>query len=270
MIGSPILLPLLAGIGMALFSGVIGSFVVWRRMSYLGDSLAHSALLGIALGLVLPLSDNIGIMIVCVIFAFLLLWLQNLRVLTTDTLLGILAHAGLSIGMVAISLLGEDEIDVHDYLLADILQVSLDQVYWLYIGGVILLILLLFNWSSLLLMTISEDLAKAENVNVFLMRILIVFLMTIVVSVSVEIIGILLITSLLIIPAASARQLARSPESMAILSCFLGVIAVLMGLYGAIEYGTPSGASIVASSSLIFALLLPLASFYRLLRKKFS
>lgn len=295
----------IAGIGIAIFAGVIGCFVVWRRMSYLGDSLAHSALLGIALGLFLSISSHIGIFITCAVFAVLLIWLQNIKVLTTDTLLGILAHAGLSLGIIAVGLLGRSDIDEHAFLFGDILKISMSDVWWLYIGGAVLIILLIWNWSALVLMTVNEDLAKADNVNVFYMRILLVCLMTIIISVSVQIIGILLITSLLIIPAATARQMARSPEAMAVLACLFGVVAVLIGLYVSLEFGShvaehlehaghghdeaheehnehaghghgghggggnriPAGASIVAASSFMFALVFPVMAVVKLVRK---
>ena len=154
---------IVAGVGVALIAGVIGCFVVWRRMAYFGDSLAHSALLGIALGLATGISTNLGTVITCSLFALLLLWLQHKKVLATDTLLGILAHAALSIGVVTISIMGQ-RIDLHAYLFGDILTVTSRELWWIFTGGTIILIALLSNWSSLVLMTIHEDLAKAENV----------------------------------------------------------------------------------------------------------
>ena len=257
-----ILRALAAGIGVATIAGTIGCFVVWRRMAYFGDSLAHSALLGIALGLAVNISTNLGTVIVCSIFAFLLLWLQQKKVLATDTLLGILAHAALSIGLVAISILGQ-KVDLHSYLFGDILTVTASELWWIYLGGAVVLILLIMNWSALVLMTIHEDLANAENVNTFLSHVLLMILMTIVVAVSFRIVGILLITSLLIIPAATARQLSQSPEAMAVLASLLGIVAVLGGMLGSIHFDVPSGPSIVVMSTLLFVILFPIAGFVR-------
>ncbi len=254
-----ILRAIAAGVGVAILGGVIGCFVVWRRMAYFGDSLAHSALLGIALGLAAGISTNLGTVIVCSSFAFLLLWLQQKKVLATDTLLGILAHAALSIGMVTISLL-DQRIDLHSYLFGDILTVTPSELWWIYIGGAAVLVTLLLNWSSLLLMTIHEDLAKAENVPVFFTHLLLMLLMTVVVAVSIRTVGILLITSMLIIPAATARQLVRSPESMAVTSSLLGVLAVLGGIFGSIKLDTPSGPSIVVAAATLFVGLFLLSS----------
>lgn len=250
-----------AGVGVAIIAGVIGCFVVWRRMAYFGDSLAHSALLGIALGLATGISTNIGVVIVCSSFALLLLWLQQKKVLATDTLLGILAHAALAIGMVTASVLGQ-RLDLHAYLFGDILTVMSGELLWIYLGGAIVLIMLLLNWSSLVLTTIHEDLARAENVRTFFTRLLLMLLMTIVVAVSIRIVGILLITSMLIIPAATARQLVRSPEAMAVVASLLGIAAVFGGVFGSIELDTPSGPSIVAASAGLFVILFPLAALF--------
>ncbi len=246
-----------AGIGVALVAGVVGCFVVWRRMAYFGDSLAHSALLGIALGLAAGISTHVGTVIVCSIFAVLLAWLQQKKVLATDTLLGILAHSALAIGMVTLSVL-EHRIELHAYLFGDILTVTVEELWWIYLGGILILLLLAWNWSSLVLMTLHEDLAQAEDVNTFFTRMLLMFLMTLIVAVSIRIVGILLISSLLIIPAATARQLARSPETMAAVAAALGVLAVVVGIYGSLQFDTPSGPTIIVTAAALFALLLPL------------
>ncbi|WP_339716897.1 iron chelate uptake ABC transporter family permease subunit [uncultured Sneathiella sp.] len=250
-----ILRALAAGIGVALIAGPLGCFVVWRRMAYFGDSLAHSALLGIALGLLYGLNINLSTVIICAVFALLLVWLQQRRVLATDTLLGILAHAALSIGMVALSFLNNVSFDLYSYLFGDILTVRMIDLYWIYGGGLLVIGLLWFNWSSLTLMTLHEDLARAEGVNTVWANILLMLLMTIVVAVSIRIVGILLITSMLIIPAATARQLVTSPESMAIWAAVLGLIAVVAGISGSVEFDTPSGPSIVTAAAIMFALL---------------
>lgn len=251
---------ILAGVGIAIIAGVIGCFVVWRKMAYFGDSLAHSSLLGIALGLMINVNTNITTTLVCFFFALLLLWLDHKRLLATDTLLGILAHAALSIGLVTISFMNQ-KIDIHSYLFGDILTVTSEEIWNIYIGGAIVIVVVMFHWSSLILMTIHEELAKAENIRAFYTHLVLLLLLTIVVAVSIRIVGILLITSLLIIPAATARQFVRSPEMMAVVACFFGVIAVLLGIYGSYELDTPSGPSIVATSAILFIVLFPLALF---------
>ena len=251
-----ILRALAAGAGIGIVAGVLGCFVVWRRMAYFGDSLAHNALLGVALGLVAGIGATLGSMAMCLAFAVLLIWLQRKRVLATDTLLGILAHAGLSLGLVAISLF-RIRIDLHAYLFGDILTVTGTELGWIFAGGLAVLVLLGLNWQSLVLLTINEDLAVAEGTPAFWMQLLFVFLMTVVVAISVRIVGVLLITSLLIIPAATARQFAASPASMAIIAAALGVAAVAGGIAGSVHFDTPAGPSIVVASAALFAVLFP-------------
>ncbi len=252
-----ILRALLAATGVALIAGVMGCFVVWRRMAYFGDSLAHSALLGVALGLISGLGSNIGILIICILFASLLLFLQQKKLLATDTLLGILAHAGLSIAVVVISL-ANIRINLQGYLFGDILTVTFAELAWIYGGGALVLGLLIWRWSGLVLMTINEDLARAERINVFFNHLLLLILMSVVVAISIRITGILLMTSMLIIPAATARQFASTPVMMAIMAAIFGIVAVFIGLYGSLWLDTPSGPSIVASAALIFLLLMPI------------
>ena len=252
---------LAAGVGVALITGTMGCFVVWRRMAYFGDSLAHSTLLGIALGFATGLGANWGIIITCSAFALLLLWLQCKKILATDTLLGILAHAALSIGMVTISVM-KLKINLHVYFFGDILTVTSQEILWVYVGGAVVLIALIMNWSALVFMTIHEDLAIAEGVHTFFIQVLLMFLMTIVVAVSTRIVGILLITSMLIIPAATARQLVRTPETMAIVASLLGVISVIGGIYSSIQFDTPTSQSIVAASAVLFVLLFPISTLF--------
>ena len=262
MIDAFIFKALIAGIIVAVVAGFMGCFVVWRRMAYFGDSLAHSALLGIAMGVMLNISHNLAVMISSICFAVFLVWLQRKRVFATDTLLGILAHAALAIGVITITLL-EQRIDLHSFLFGDILTVGDEQLWWLGIGGGFVIIALALNWSSLVLMTIHEDLALAESVRVPRLEILLMFLMTIVVAISIKIVGILLIASMLVIAPAAARQLARSPEVMAIFACLIGSISVVSGIYFSFEFDTPSGPTIVATLAAFFAILFPLSNFYR-------
>ena len=254
---------LFAGIGVAFVTGIMGCFVVWRRMAYFGDSLSHSGLLGIALGLATGLGLHFGVVITCFIFAVSLLWLQRRRILTHDTLLGILAHSSLSIGIISMSFL-DRKFNLHSYLFGDILTVTLGDLFWIYIGGGIIFTFLLLYWSSFVLLALHEDLAVSEGINAFIMNLLFLFLMTIVVAVSVNIVGILLITSLLIIPSATARYFSRSPEMMAFYSVLLGIFSVIFGIYGSFIFDTPSGPSIVVSCTIFFIFSSLLSHFFTL------
>ncbi|MBL0319219.1 MAG: metal ABC transporter permease [Alphaproteobacteria bacterium] len=245
---------LLAGMGIAALVGPVGCFVVWRRMAYFGDSLSHSALLGVALGILLGIGVNTGIVIVCILFSLLLIWMQRLKHLANDTLLGILAHAALSIGMVVLGVAGL-RVNVHQYLFGDILAVTSQDIAIIYGGGTVLLGLLIWLWRPLLLATIHENLARSDGIRVEWINGALIGIMTCVVAMSVQLIGILLITSLLIIPAATARQVAKSPEQMAVMASVFGMVATVLGLLGSVWADTPSGPSIIVASVGIFALV---------------
>ena len=257
-----ILRGLLAGMAVALVTGTVGCFVVWRRMSYFGDSLAHASLLGVALGVLIGIGANAGIVFTSLLFGFLLLWLQQSKDLPTDTLLGVLSHFALSISIIIISL-NKIKIDLHSFLFGDILTVTSNDLWWMYFGGIIVLILIFLNWSSLILVTIDEDLAKAEGINPLFVNLLLTTILTIVVAISVKIIGILLITSMLIIPAAASKRLVNSPESMALLATVFGILSVILGIFLSVEIDTPSGPTIVVVSSFLFLGVTFLSLFFK-------
>lgn len=245
---------LLAGIGVALVAGPLGSFVVWRRMSYFGDTLAHSALLGIALGIALDANLNLAVIVSCTLLACLLVALQQRKIISTDTLLGILAHSSLSLGLIAVSLL-EVRVDLLGYLFGDLLTVTGQELMWIYIGVGLILSLLLAFWNPLLAITVDEDLAQAEGYPVLWIRLLLMLLIAIVIAVAMKIVGVLLITALMVIPAATSRRLTNSPESMAALSSLVGCGAVVIGLFSSLQWDTPTGPSIVVGATSLFLLV---------------
>ena len=222
-------------------------------MSYYGESIAHSSLLGVGLGILLGTGINFGVIIICLLFGILFLWLQQSKILSTDTLLGVLAHLALSIGIIVISL-NRIKIDIEAFLFGDILTVSSSDLWIMYLGVGITILLILINWSSLLLVTIDEDLARAEGINPIYINFLLTLVLTIVVAVSLQIIGLLLITAMLIIPAATSRRLANSPGQMALIATLVGVISVISGIFLSIELDAPSGPSIVVISAILFFL----------------
>jgi len=245
---------LAGGIGVALATGPLGCFIVWRRMAYFGDSIAHSALLGVLLGVVLGIELNAGIFLMCVTLALLLLLLQRQRRLATDTLLGILAHGTLALGLVGISFLQSVRVDLMSYLFGDILAVTGRDLIWIYGGGGVVLVATVLIWRPLLAVTVHEELARAEGVRAGLVRIAFTLLIALAVAIAMKIIGLILIVSLLIIPAATARRLARSPEQMALLASATGAVAVAGGLHGSLAWDTPSGPSIVVAALALFTL----------------
>lgn len=245
---------LLGGVGVALIAGPLGSFVVWRRMAYFGDTLAHSALLGISLGILADINLNLAVVVCCVLLALLLVALQKKHLIATDTLLGIMAHSSLSLGLVAISFLPDLRIDLMSYLFGDLLAVNREDLYWIYGGGALVALLLAWLWNPLLAITVDEDLAQVEGVPVTLTRLALMLLVGIVIAVAMKVVGVLLITSLLIIPAATARQFSDTPEKMALFASLIGCIAVCLGLLASYRWDTPAGPSVVVAAALLFSL----------------
>ncbi|MBB6340773.1 zinc transport system permease protein [Pseudomonas fluvialis] len=245
---------LLAGLALALVAGPLGSFVVWRRMAYFGDTLSHSALLGVALGLLLDISPTLAVTLGCVLLAVLLVTLQQRQPLASDTLLGILAHSSLSLGLVTLSFMPEVRIDLMSYLFGDLLAVSRSDLYWILAGSAAVLVALGLLWRPLLAITVHEELARVEGLPVAAIRLGLMLLIAVVIAVAMKIVGVLLITSLLIIPAAAAQRHARTPEQMAGGASALGLLAVCGGLSLSWYEDTPAGPSIVVCAAALFLL----------------
>ncbi len=253
MIDPVILKAIIVAIGISIPAGILGCFVIWNKMAYFGDAVSHSSLLGIALGLLFAINIDFAVIAACAIFGIALVWLKNNRYFTTDSLLGILAHSSLAIGMLIISITQDHEIDVHNFLFGDILQVSNLNLIVILVSAAIIAILITLKWQPLCLTTICRDIAKAEGVNIFKMDLLLILLLSIFVAISIKIFGILLVTSMLIIPSASARQVASSPKSMAFLAIIFAALASIVGIFLAINYKIDSGPVIVVSSVVILA-----------------
>lgn len=249
------LLPsIVAGIGIALIAGPLGSFVVWRRMAYFGDTLAHASLMGLALGFLLDINLYLALTVCCMALAIILVTLQKQRLVATDTLLGILAHSALSLGLVAVSFLDNIRVDLMSYLFGDLLAVSPTDLMYIYAGVAVIGALLFVFWRPLLSTTVNEALAAVEGVNVDLMRLIIMLMVGLVIAIGMKFVGALIMTSLLIIPAATARKFTVTPEQMAITASFIGIISVFCGLSLSWFYDTPAGPSVVISAASFFLL----------------
>lgn len=243
---------LLAGIGIALVAGPLGCFVVWQRMAYFSDTLSHAALLSIALALYFSLPIQWSVTLFCVAIATLLVVLQKHQRVSTDTLLGILAHSSLAGGLLAVSLIESVRVDLLAYLMGDLLAVDGEDLLWIYAGGALVVALLLKLWRPLISMTAHAELAAVEGLAVEKLRLVLTVMLALIVAVAMKIVGILLISALLIVPAATARRLARSPESMAVIASLLGIIAVFSGLVLSYYIDAPAGPAIVVCSTLLF------------------
>ena len=242
----------LAGTGVALVAGPMGSFVVWRRMAYFGAALSHSALLGVTLALLFDIHVYLGILFVSVAISVVLMSLQRQRQLSSDTLLGILAHSALALGLVTLALIGSVRVDLMGFLFGDLLSVRWQDIYWIFSGGGLVLVLLLLLWRPLLALTVHEELARVEGTPVRGADLGFMLLLSVVIAITMQIVGLLLIVSMLIVPAAAARRFSSSPEQMAVRASILGIIAVGAGLALSLQLDTPAGPSVVVAAAVLF------------------
>lgn len=242
----------IAGIGIALVTGPMGCFVVWRRLAYFGETIAHSALLGIAMAVVLEIDFTIGVLVSSVVVVVLLFFIERAENLPTETLLGLLAHGGLALGLVILSFFPNMRMDLAALLFGDILAVSKRDLVVVGLGGACVMGCLIYLWRPLLAATVSTELAKTAGMNPDRVRLLFGLLMAVVIAGAVKIVGILLIVALLIIPAATVRKFALGPESMAAFAAFVGVVGVLGGLTASAFLDTPSGPSVVVVVLAVF------------------
>lgn len=255
---------IIGGIGVAVVAGPLGCFVIWRRLAYFGDTLSHSALLGVALALLFEMNITISVFAVSVAVSLMLLSLQKRAKLSSDALLGLLAHSVLAIGLVVLAFMTWVRVDLMGFLFGDILSITIFDLALIYGGGAIVVALLIKIWRPLFAATVSHELAVAEGIKTDVVNLIFMVLMAGVIAVAMKIVGVLLITALLIIPAATARRFSNSPEHMAIIAIAVGVASVWLGLRGSLEFDTPAGPSIVVAALLCFVIsLIPISMRYR-------
>ena len=242
----------IGGIGVALLAGPLGCFIIWRRLAYFGDTLSHSALLGVALALLLELNITFTVFIISVCVALLLLILQRQARLSSDAVLGLLAHATLAVGLVVLAFMTWVRVDLMGFLFGDILAINEADIITIWVGGVAVLVALALIWKPLFAATVNYEIAVAEGLKPDRANFFFVVLMAAVIAISMKIVGVLLITALLIIPAATARRFAGTPEMMAVVASIIGVLCVWVGLEGSLYWDTPAGPSIVVAALLVF------------------
>ena len=250
---------LIAGVGIAIVVGPLGCFVIWRRLSYFGDTLSHSALLGVTLAYSFSLNISLSVFIVSAVVALLLINLQKRTKLAGDSLLGLLAHSTLAIGLVLIGFLSYIRFDLMGLLFGDILAVTIEDIALVWVGGFVILGILYFIWKSLFSATVNYDLSAAEGMKPEVSNFIFTLLLAGVIALSIKMIGALLITGLLLIPAATARNISNSPNQMVFLATLVGIISVITGLFTSLELNTSSGPTIIVVALILFIIsLVPL------------
>ena len=251
--GEPFLMrALLAGLGLAVVAAPLGCFVVWRRMAYYGEAVAQAGLIGIAAGLALSLNLTASVLVVTLAVSVLLVVLSRQQLVPFNSLLGLLAHAALAIGVILASLVRGPQLDLMAFLFGDIFAISATDLKWIYLGGALALAALVYVWRPLLSLSVHEDLAAAEGTAVERVKFIFVLVLALVVAIAIKIVGVLLTIAFLIMPAAAARPLSETPEQMALFAAIFGSLSVALGLFLSVSLDTPGGPSIVLMLALFF------------------
>ena len=247
---------LIAGVGIALVNGPLGCFIIWRRLSFFGDTLAHAALLGVTMAVFFEINIAFSVFLISSVVALILLKLQQTTKLPGDALLGLLAHSSLAVGLVVIGFLTSIRFDIMGLLFGDILAVNQNDLLLIWIGGALILLILKFIWRPLFASTVNYELAEAEGMKPDKFNAIFTVLMAAVIAISIKIVGLLLITGMLIMPAAMGRNLSNNPQQMVILSVIAGLLSVIIGLFSSLQFNTPSGPSIITAALILFCFTL--------------
>ena len=198
----------------------------------------------------------ISVFLISSLIALILIKLQKKTNLPGDALLGLLAHSSLAVGLVVIGFLTFIRFDIMGLLFGDILAVNVTDLLIIWFGGGLILLVLKIIWKPLFASTVNYELAEAEGLNPDRAKAIFTILMAALIAISIKMVGLLLITGMLIIPAAMARNLSDSPFKMVLFSIIGGLLSVLIGLFSSLEFNTPSGPSIIAAALFLFILSL--------------
>ncbi|MCT4635749.1 MAG: metal ABC transporter permease [Rickettsiales bacterium] len=236
---------IIGGIGIAIIAGILGSFVLWKNMAYFGDALSHSALLGVTIGILFHINLSLAVALIAIIFA--LVFNHNKFRYSSDTTLGILSYSALSLAIILASY-SKLKMDLMGYLFGDILVINIKDIYLLSICICIVLLWMYFSWTKLILFCVSEELLQVEGGNSRLIKLCFTLILALFIAISFKIVGVLLITAMLIIPAASSLSISRSPLQMIVYSIIIGCVSVAGGISLAIGLDLPSGPTIVMIS----------------------
>jgi zinc transport system permease protein len=239
-----------AGIGLALIAAPLGCVVVWRRMAYFGETIAQASLIGIALGLAFQVNLTVAVLLTAALVALTLVGLGRQTLIPMDSLLGLLHHVALAVGIIATASLKGPSVDLIGYLFGDVLAVTRDDLWWVFGGGAAILAALAWLWEPLLRISVHPDLAEAEGVDVERVRMIFTLLLALTVALSMKIVGALLAIAFLIVPAVAARPLASTAERMALAAAAIAAVSVVAGLFVSSLYDVPSGPAIVLAMAI--------------------
>lgn len=239
-------------LALSLLTAPMGCFVVWRKLSYFGATLAHSALLGAILGLLMGIGVLFGVVGFTTVLALCLsFWLSN-RQLPSDTLLGLIAHLALAIGVIAVSLMDDLRIDLMAYLFGDVLAVSREMFYAMVVLAVAGSALIALFWRGFVNLSISPEIAKVEGYHIQRIETVFTLVLSLTIALGMLSIGVLLIVAMLIIPAAAARFFSNHLLQMVFITWVITAISIVVGMGLAYFLNFPAGPTIVVIQGMMF------------------
>lgn len=247
---------LAAGLALAVVAGVLGVFIVLRGMAFFSDAIAHASLLGIALALLVAVSPLTGALILAVLAAVLIATLRGRTGLSLDTLIGVFFSSAVALGVIIIGFIQGFRADLLSYLFGDVLALRTTDVILAWVLSALVLVVFSFSWRDVVLSTLHRDLAAVEGVPVLRTDLLFLVLVALVVAAAMRIVGVILVTALLVVPAATAQNLARTFRGMMTWSVVLSLVSFVVGILLSFGFNLPSGPTIVVTSAALFVLSL--------------
>ena len=251
----------LATILIGLLFGFLGSMVVNNKLAFFSEALGHSALTGIGIGVILGVSDTIYSMIFFAMIMAVCIWLiEKRKTISTDTVIGVFSSTAVALGLVLLSKGGNFN-KYSNYLIGDILSITENEIILLAITFVVTIAVWSILFNKLVLSGINASIAKSRRVNADVLKLVFILILAVVVMISIKWVGILLINSLLILPAATARNISKNIRQYTVLSVVFSLVSCLIGLIGSYYMETAAGASIVMVSAVFFAISLFVSKF---------
>lgn len=245
---------LLAGVFIAIACGLLGVFLILRRDAMIGHGLAHVAFAGIALGLFLNWMPLVVALIIAVITALIIMKLKEKAGIYGDTAIAIFSSVGFASGVLLVSFARSFNVDLFSYLFGEILAIEVTEVWLSVLLAAVVVVIVILNYHTFMYMTFDRESAKASGIKVGRLDILLTVLTAITVVLGMKVVGILLVSALLVIPAAAGLQLASSFKQAIVYSSFVAVFSVVIGLLLSFYFDFPASGTVVLLSFLLFGL----------------
>lgn len=234
--------------------GILGTMVVNNKMSFFSDALGHSALTGIAVGVMFGINNTLVSMLAfSILLTIAIINVKNAKTSSVDTIIGVFSSSAVALGIVILSYNGGFN-KYSAYLIGDLLSISNNDIFMLIISFIAVLLIWFTCFNKFLLVSINHTFARSRGVNVKFYEYIFTILVAIIVTISIQWVGILVISSMMILPAASARNISNNIRQYHIYSISIAVISGILGLFLSYHFGCATGATIVLISSVFFAL----------------